>query len=753
MGSSLSENGKRLKRFLVAAVALLVAVATLFSLYALLDRYRALTGRAVAGGPGIAQASIQAVRQQLRDRVSSLEGLSLFLSPGDRLDDPRVLENIRDYNSRNPQTHLLITTPDGKCLGSDAVACEALEKDASGPARSRTTSLNGPYPSSLSNRNLAISVPIFKNGVWIGTVHSLEPLAAYARFVQSMARSDAVDLLIVRNDGRILAATADLPRDNLLDMARDLGLRHQETIRKALTSRDPAGMLSFSERINGKDSTIFFAPFFQDVSLVSSVSGIPQASVLKSAGLYLIALGTGVAALVLGLAVYLVLSRRRALARLWQVEGEREAVLDTIPGGILWTLADEEGTIVHMSQGVYTLLGYSPGEVRHLFDGKLLRLVHEDDASDVQQAFREQIAANRNIELEYRLRRKNGTWTWVIQRGRSCRRDGNMLIRSIVEDISEQKQIIEQSLISAESLRLLLDISGNSLFDLDLGRGLIAFSQQFSERYGWPQTLDHFPQSVLDDQLVAEEDTPAFLSFVDRLYDGHTSSEAEFRLREKSGQYRWVDVVAAVVFDKNNAAVKVVGKLEDIDKQKRSLEALQQQSLRDSFTGLYNKAASAHLIDEMLDRSRPGSMGALFIVDVDNFKSLNDTLGHPMGDMALKDLSAELNALFRANDIVGRLGGDEFIVYMDNVREYDNCYQKAAAVCAAFRRSYGPPSYAIKLSASVGVALYPESGTDYAALYEKADEALYEAKRGGKNRFFIVRNPELQSRFRHQEEA
>ncbi len=162
---------------------------------------------------------------------------------------------------------------------------------------------------------------------------------------------------------------------------------------------------------------------------------------------------------------------------------------------------------------------------------------------------------------------------------------------------------------------------------------------------------------------------------------------------------------------------------------------------RDSLTGLYNRAVSETLISRKLKESDPVSDShALLIIDIDLFKNINDTLGHMHGDNVLCILSGSLRTIFRAGDIVGRLGGDEFFVFMYGCSDESIASEKAAMICEAFKNRYTINDKTCEISASVGIAMYPTDGEDFAALYKSADIALYHAKKNGKHGYAIYRS-------------
>lgn len=154
---------------------------------------------------------------------------------------------------------------------------------------------------------------------------------------------------------------------------------------------------------------------------------------------------------------------------------------------------------------------------------------------------------------------------------------------------------------------------------------------------------------------------------------------------------------------------------------------------RDQLTGLYNRATCEGIIRETINSSDPtNDVHALLVIDMDNFKAINDSFGHMEGDAALIRLSAGLSRLFRSGDVVGRLGGDEFFVFMTSCAGMPVAAQKARLINSLFANTYQLDGVTRRISASVGIAAYPLQGQDFDALYRQADQALYEAKRLGK---------------------
>ncbi len=160
----------------------------------------------------------------------------------------------------------------------------------------------------------------------------------------------------------------------------------------------------------------------------------------------------------------------------------------------------------------------------------------------------------------------------------------------------------------------------------------------------------------------------------------------------------------------------------------------------DRLTGINNKRSFEETVEKLL--AETGGSGVLLIIDLDNFKGVNDNLGHSYGDKVLANVGVILKTTFRSSDCLGRIGGDEFAVFMNIPgNEGGSCINsvnaKCEALCEAFRNNYTGDDNSYKISASIGAALYPEHGEDFPSLYKHADKALYASKKKGKDTYTV----------------
>lgn len=217
---------------------------------------------------------------------------------------------------------------------------------------------------------------------------------------------------------------------------------------------------------------------------------------------------------------------------------------------------------------------------------------------------------------------------------------------------------------------------------------------------------------------------------------GKRNMELEYLRLMPDGQQRWVHVDIHFLVDPENSHLCAIWSMQDIDSEKQEALNLIHAAERDQMTGLLNRAFTMKYIQQIL-ADHPDQSHALLMLDVDNFKAVNDTLGHQAGDAFLVELSATLKKCFRENDIVGRVGGDEFFVLMKNAPPASVLREKAAALLEA-TQALCQRYPGLDISISIGISLYPVNGMDLVALYGKADDALYQAKRQGKNQFVFA---------------
>ncbi|MBS7008087.1 EAL domain-containing protein [Anaerostipes sp.] len=236
--------------------------------------------------------------------------------------------------------------------------------------------------------------------------------------------------------------------------------------------------------------------------------------------------------------------------------------------------------------------------------------------------------------------------------------------------------------------------------------------------------------------LIHPEDVLLLTRFQDKVRQGNLYSSAEFRCLNSEEKYNWCQIYAITQYDSDNIPAKAVGTFWNVQKEKLKLQKLRHRAEKDALTGIYNRETTEEQVQEYLE-AQPDSSCALFMIDTDNFKQINDRKGHMLGDVVLSEMAGTMKKLMSENDIVGRIGGDEFTIFMKNISSPTAAEKKAKELSQMFGHLFENEKEAVQVTCSIGVALYPENGKDFNSLYRCADIALYQAKKQGKNRYIM----------------
>lgn len=307
-----------------------------------------------------------------------------------------------------------------------------------------------------------------------------------------------------------------------------------------------------------------------------------------------------------------------------------------------------------------------------------------------------------------------------------------VLLRS---KLKNQERVLRTAKIEEERYRILAEISNDIIFEYDIFSDTMTYSEKYTENFGRKAKIERFAELKEELQYIYKDDVFAYETFCKLLGGEKQKLEVEYRTKGLNGEYVWCYVCGQTIYDYMNNPVKIIGKLSNIDLQKKEVEKLQFKAEMDAMTHVYNKVATRERVNLYIGNSRKQDKHALLIVDMDNFKTINDTFGHLKGDEVLKTGVGHLKRMFREEDIVGRIGGDEFVVFMSNVTSREDIVNKAKNIGKAFFHTYSEDGIDVTVSASIGIAIYPMDGDDYNELLEKADKALYEVKKNGKNAF------------------
>lgn len=398
----------------------------------------------------------------------------------------------------------------------------------------------------------------------------------------------------------------------------------------------------------------------------------------------------------------------------------------------------EDCRILYASQGFYEMLGYDKNSAKAESKFTLLDFVDSRDTHFLE-SIREQLD-NDVIRCEIRMKSKDGNVLHMLMTGNNAEtKDGKHTLSVVFVDISEQKQMQELILLEGERYRIATELSKDVLFEYLLQKDEMIFTDKFRDLFGYdPVISDFYSDCVARRNTIHPDDWGIYLEVCEELRKGKCIIEAEFRIKGKMNEYIWCQLMGKTIYDDDKKPIRIIGKLVNIDAQKKELEDLEYKATRDPLTGVYNKVITIKKIDKFIAGNKNG-LHVLMFVDFDDFKKINDTYGHLLGDKVLVHVIGCIKERFHEGEIIGRIGGDEFVVFVGNITNVKEVLNNAKLLKDALDTVFDYNGQSIKISASIGIAVYPEAGYQYEQLIYHADQALYQVKEMGKNDFMVYK--------------
>ncbi len=310
-------------------------------------------------------------------------------------------------------------------------------------------------------------------------------------------------------------------------------------------------------------------------------------------------------------------------------------------------------------------------------------------------------------------------------------------IAFLITKIKIQSRKLLECNAKEEKSHMFLDMTDVVIFEYNIQSDIMYHSDKYKEFFGRNPVIYNYSEAFVEMPYIHPDDRQVFREFCNSLHIGKSNFSYELRIKNKVNQYEWCHINGSSYSKKKKLPDYVIGRIVNIDAQKKQLDKLQFKAQRDQMTNVFNKSTTMEKINETIKRGKKYERHALFVIDIDDFKHVNDTYGHLQGDYVLTTIVSKLVNKFREEDIVGRIGGDEFVALMKNVSGREQIVRKAETICKEFNREFKYNDEVMRVSCSIGVTVYPMDGKDYEELVQHADKALYEVKADGKNSYMM----------------
>ena len=418
-----------------------------------------------------------------------------------------------------------------------------------------------------------------------------------------------------------------------------------------------------------------------------------------------------------------------------QAEERFRDIVDTVDG-IVWEADAISFDFTYVSQQAENLLGFAVTDWYR--PGFWIERMHPEDQIWAPAYCIDCLKKGiKNYEFEYRFIAKDGREIWLRDLVSLGMEEGEpRWLRGIMVDITHRKEIETRILNAEERLRnmfatapiglLLIDIETEGQFEMNPAYcAIVGRSSEEIKTIGWKG-------------ITHPDDIDQELKLLDKLKSGEMDSyEVEKRYLRPDGSVVWArGRVTPISFQSEDAGTLFLAIVEDVTEQKESKEKIWHQANYDYLTSLPNRYMLQDRLNELIKKSyRDRQEFAVLLIDLDDFKDINDTLGHDKGDLLLVEAAIRVRQCLRASDTVARLGGDEFIVIMSELSHRIGIDLIANKILERLSEPFGLGEDNAYISASIGITLFPADGEAMLDLMRNADQAMYEAKRQGRNRY------------------
>ena len=403
----------------------------------------------------------------------------------------------------------------------------------------------------------------------------------------------------------------------------------------------------------------------------------------------------------------------------------------------LIVLTDPDGTILEINDKATRILGKNRTE---LIDSSFWS-VCDISCSPPQEEVQDHLRTSGTAMFETASPTSVGNIRYIEVSARAITLEGRHFIQMVGRDITERRQSEMALRESQDRINSILSSIADVVWSCSPDLSRFHYINQSAERvYGYPLSafLEN-PQMWFE--AIHPDDRERISNKMTCLTPDHPTCDDEYRIIRSDGNVRWVHCKGTLVTDEYGKPVRIDGVTTDITERKSAEQQVQQLAFYDSVTSLPNRRLLQDRLAQAMHMAlRSKKRVALFYMDLDNFKNINDSLGHHIGDMLLREIAARLLQCVREEDTVARVGGDEFLIVLPDLDKGERAVAVAEKILGTTSRPIVLNSNQIHTTISIGISIYPDDAREPSELMQHADSALYQAKSQGRDNFQFFTN-------------
>lgn len=414
------------------------------------------------------------------------------------------------------------------------------------------------------------------------------------------------------------------------------------------------------------------------------------------------------------------------------VENFGSMINNVIAGICFFEYENKELTPIFVNDGFFRMLGYSRTKGMQYLKNIRMSII-PDDIPIFEQAIKDVLKDDGSVEVEFRTVTASGGLRWLQVRGNLYARQGtSYTIVTVIQDITEKKNVEEELHQQAERLHILMEVEGERILDYNAKTDVLIIRTAGDYASTGEVIMNRYMQKFESDTIFGE-DMENYRAIWDSLLRSPGHNTLEVRTKKFDDEYTWYQMNLTSLLGAEGYVTRIVGRLINIHEKKMQEINLQLRSKRDALTRLHEKEAAIQLIQNILaEESGNDVLNALFIIDMDNFKKVNGLLGQAQCDNILVETGIYLSKIIKGIDVVGRIDVDRFVVYLRSIHSMSDADKLAANIIEKINYTLPYGKEGIRVTCSIGIAIFPYHGLTWDELYAKANRALSRVKARGK---------------------
>lgn len=691
-------------------------------------------------------------RYKLESAVNTLESLSQFLAKINDVQSDKVIETMKDIVKDSEFIRIGIADIDGNCVMTNGVVANIRERNFFQETLKGETiitdlinTING------ESKVFFVSTPIILEGVTRGILYGVLDTEILSAALNTTSDYASRYIHIINQEGSFVVKSTNnnslQERENIFEEMNEIEFENNQNVEsfKSAMASEQSGYLEY--RRGSNERFVYYTPLgingwylysaLQKSELNAHYNGINTLVLMFSAQ---------IAAALISVFLFIFYQNRHSHKLILKNNRELKASEESF----MIALAETDNIVFLYDIATKVLLFKNKirseqelGEQLNNVPESLVEngVIFPESAEDFLEMYDKIRNGSEMASCIVKSRTKGKPFIWERVTLKNIYDEYHHVIRTvgIIEDITTEKEKEDRFL---QEQRYREALSKENLFtaEANITQNRMIYTDNTTKiKEEWCKQLAYDEVMKLTvESCVVEAHREEVIKTLNsqHLFELYKKKETEIHLEvrcyDRDRESYWVELIGYLSKEDNSQELHAIIYSRNIDAKKQS----EFQSERDSLTQLYNRAATESKINHCL-RDYPEDMHVFMLLDLDHFKNVNDNLGHTVGDQVLVDVSDKIRKNFRKSDIIGRLGGDEFIIFLKNTVNQEYASLAARQLLSLLQLNYSQGDVTIPISPSIGIVLAPKEGKSFKELYEKADQVLYQVKREGRNGFAL----------------